>query len=137
MLNGWSVPVSMFLSLACATVVGAQTNSSIAGVVTDPSGAVLPGTTVEVASPALIEKVRTALTDGTGQYKIVELVPGTYVVSFTLPGFASVKREGIILTTGFTATVSVEMRVGDVSETLTVSGQSPVVDTQNVVQQRV
>src|SRR6058998_2263734 len=70
-------------------------SGSIAGVVTDASGAVLPGVTVEATSPALIEKVRTVVTDAQGQYKIVELRPGTYAVTFTLPGFSRVRREGV------------------------------------------
>ena len=93
--------------------------------------------TVEASSPALIEKVRTASTDASGQYKIIELPPGVYTVAFGLTGFASVRREGIELTTGFTAPVNVEMRVGSIEETVTVSGQSPIVDTQNVRQQAV
>src|SRR5439155_17411713 len=111
--------------------VWAQTAASgaIAGVVRDTTGAVLPGVTVEAASPALIEKVRTVVTDGQGQYKIVELRPGTYSVTFTLTGFSTVKREGLELSTGFTATVNAELRVGGVAETLTVTTASPVVDT--------
>ena len=106
-------------------------SSGIAGVVKDATGAVLPGVTVEAASPALIEKVRTVVSDGEGQYKIVSLSPGTYSVTFTLPGFGSVKREGIDLASNFTATINAELRVGDIAETVTVSGQSPVVDIQN------
>jgi len=98
---------------------------------------VLPGVTVEAASPALIEKVRTAVTDDQGQYKIVDLRPGSYTVTFTLVGFSTVKREGIELTTGFTATANAELRVGSLQETITVTGASPVVDTQNVRQQNV
>jgi len=109
----------------------------IAGLVKDPSGAVLPGVTVEAASPALIEKVRTVATDGQGLYNIVDLRPGVYVVTFTLPGFSTVKREGIELTASFTATVNVTMRVGGVEETITVTGEAPTVDIQNVVQQKV
>ncbi len=107
---------------------------SIAGIVKDTTGAVLPGVTVEAASPALIEKTRTAITDGQGAYKIIDLRPGTYSVTFTLTGFSTVKREGIELTTSFTANVSAEMRVGTVQETVTVTGESPIVDVQNVVQ---
>jgi carboxypeptidase family protein len=114
----------------------AQT-SGIAGVVKDTSGAVMPGVTVEASSPALIEQVRTVTTDAQGQYKIVDLRPGTYTVTFTLPGFATVKREGIELEATFVATVSVELRVGALEETVTVSGASPVVDTQNVVRRQV
>ncbi len=103
----------------------------IAGTVRDSSGAVLPGVTVEAASPALIEKVRSAVTDGTGQYRVEDLRPGSYTVTFTLQGFNTLKREGIELTGSFTATVSAELRVGSVSETVTVTGESPIVDVQS------
>jgi hypothetical protein len=115
----------------------AQDTSGIAGVVKDASGAVLPGVSVEAASPALIERVRTVVTDGLGQYKIISLRPGVYTVTFTLPGFSTVKREGLELTASFTATVNADMRVGALEETVTVSGTSPTVDVQNVVQARV
>src|SRR4029077_15952592 len=107
---------------------------SIAGSVKDTTGAVLPGVIVEAASPALIEKVRTAVTDGQGAYKIVDLRPGIYSVTFTLTGFSTVRREGIELTTSFTANVGAEMKVGTVQETVTVTGESPIVDVQNVMQ---
>src|SRR5688572_25665734 len=132
----------LFILLSAAvlllpTSIFAQSNSDIAGVVKDSSGAVLPGVTVEAASPALIEKVRAVVTDGSGQYKIVALRPGIYTVTFTLPGFSSVRREGIELTASFTATVNADLRVGTVEETITVTGETPTVDLQNVVQQRV
>ncbi|MBM3772005.1 MAG: carboxypeptidase regulatory-like domain-containing protein [Acidimicrobiia bacterium] len=120
-----------------AGIAHAQESGSIAGSVRDSTGAVLPGVTVEAASSALIEKVRSVVTDDTGQYRIVDLRPGTYSVTFTLPGFASVRRDGVQLTAGFTANVVAELRVGDVTETITVSGLSPLVDVQNVNQQRV
>ncbi len=104
---------------------------SIAGVVRDTSGAVLPGVTVEASSPALIEKSRSVVSDGQGRYTIVDLRPGTYSVAFTLPGFATVRREGIELTSGFTANVSADMKVGTIEETVTVTGESPIVDTQS------
>ena len=85
----------------------------------------LPGVTVEAASPALIEKTRSTVTDGTGQYRLVDLRPGVYTVTVTLPGFSTVKRDGIELTVGFTATVNAEMRVGSVEETVTVTGATP------------
>ena len=110
---------------------------SITGVVRDTSGAVLPGVTVEAASPVLIEKVRSVTTDGSGQYRIVDLRPGSYDVTFALPGFSSVKREAIQITGSFTATVNAEMRVGSVEETITVTGETPTVDVQSVAQQRV
>src|SRR5262245_61012660 len=105
----------------------AQQASGIAGLVRDTSGAVLPGVTVEASSPALIEKVRTVVTDGEGRYNIVDLRPGAYVVTFTLPGFATFRRDGIVLTSGFTATVNAELSVGTLDETISVSGASPMV----------
>jgi hypothetical protein len=113
----------------------AQVQATIAGTIKDTSGAVLPGVTVEVSSPALIEKTRTAVSDGTGQYRIVDLRPGTYAVTFTLTGFQTIKREGIELSGSFTATVNAEMRVGGVEETITVSGETPIVDVQSTRRQ--
>src|SRR5215469_91942 len=126
-------------SLACLVLVpsAAFAQASIAGVAKDASGAVLPGVTVEAASPVLIEKVRSVVTDGTGQYKNVDLRPGTYSVTFTLTGFTTFKREGIQLQGDFTATIDADLRVGAVAETVTVSGASPIVDVQSAVQQRV
>jgi hypothetical protein len=138
-----SVTRSAWLSLSFLTLVvlllpaAARAQGSIAGVVRDSSMAVLPGVTVDAASPALIERVRSAVTDSTGQYKIVDLRPGTYTVTFALTGFNSVKREGIELTGSFTATVNAELRVGAVTETITVTAESPIVDIQSVSQQRV
>jgi hypothetical protein len=111
--------------------------SGFAGVVKDTTGAVLPGVTVEAARPVLIEKVRTVVTDGEGLYNIVDLRPGAYSVTFTLPGFSTVRREGVELPASFTATVNAEMRVGTVEETITVSGAAPTVDVHNVLQQKV
>ena len=125
---------------ACLVLPGlalGQTAAGIAGVVRDTSGAVLPGVTVEAASPALIEKVRNVVTDTAGQYRILELRPGTYSVSFSLPGFNVVKREGLDLTSGFTATVNADLPLGSVNETITVSGAAPVVDVQNTQTQSV
>ena len=122
--------------LVCAGVAVpcfAQTGT-IAGSVKDTSGAVMPGVTVEAASPALIEKVRSVITDSQGEYKLVDLRAGVYAVTFTLTGFSSVKREGLELTSGMTANVSVELRVGSLTETVTVSGQSLLVDVQNTTQ---
>jgi len=113
----------------------AYAQASIAGVARDSSGAVLPGVTVEAASPALIEKVRSVTTDGTGQFKIVDLRPGTYSVTFMLPGFNTFKRDGIELAGTFTATVNADMRVGALEETVTVTGEASVVDVQSVTQQ--
>src|SRR5438270_8538190 len=110
------VGVLIFLA-AIPVVVFAQASgaSGLAGVVKDATGAVLPGVTVEAASPALIEKVRSVVSDSQGQYKIIELRPGTYSVTFTLPGFSTVKREGLELPTGFTATVDAELKVGSLA----------------------
>ena len=129
----------ILFAIACLVLVpaAAYAQASIAGVVRDTSGAVLPGVTVEAASPALIEKVRSVVTDGTGQYKVVDLRPGTYSVTFTLPGFNTFKRDGIELAGTFTATVNAEMRVGSLEETITVTGDTPIVDIQSVTQQRV
>jgi hypothetical protein len=110
---------------------------SIAGVVKDASGAVLPGVTVEAASPALIEKVRTVVSDSGGQYRIIDLRPGTYTVTFTLTGFNTFKRDGIELTGNFTATVDADLRVGAIEETVTVTGESPIVDVSSATRQRV
>ena len=109
----------------------AYAQAAITGVVKDASGAVLPGVTVEAASPVLIEKVRSVVTDDTGQYRIVDLRPGTYTVTFTLPGFSTVKREGIELTGTFVATVNADMKVGALEETITVTGETPIVDVQS------
>jgi hypothetical protein len=123
------------LALLIPSAVFAQ--STIAGVVKDSSGGVLPGVTVEAASPALIEKTRSAVTDSAGQYRIENLRPGTYSVTFTLSGFSTQKREGVELTSFFTATVNADLKVGAVSETITVTGETPVVDVQNAQRQTV
>ena len=133
----WKSAVPLTFMLLLSAVAGAQQDSGIAGLVTDTTGGVLPGVTVEVSSPALIEGVRTAVTDGQGRYNTIGLLPGTYVVTFSLPGFNTIRREGIELTSGFTAPVSVQMPVGGLEETVTVTGASPLVDVQNVRQQAV
>jgi hypothetical protein len=111
--------------------LAARAQGSIAGSAKDPSGAVLPGVTVEASSDALIEKVRTAVTDSSGNYRIVDLPPGTYSVTFTLTGFKTVRREGIVIQGMFAAPVSEQMQVGSLEETITVSGASPTVDVSN------
>ena len=115
----------------------AQQRASIVGVVQDSTGAVLPGVTVEASSPDLIEQVRTAITDGNGRYSIIDLRPGTYAVTITLPGFRSVKRAGIVLEGAFAAQVNGTLQVGQVEETVTVTGASPIVDTQSTQNQAV
>jgi hypothetical protein len=121
------------LFLLAPSVAFAQ--ATITGVVKDASGAVLPGVTVEAASPDLIEKVRTATTDGEGQYRIVNLRGGTYSLTFTLPGFSTVRREDIKLEGAFVATINAEMKVGALQETVVVTGESPIVDVQSVSRQ--
>jgi Carboxypeptidase regulatory-like domain len=115
--------------------VAAFAQASMTGVIKDSSGAVLPGVTVEASSPTLIEKVRSVITDSTGQYRIVDLRPGTYALTASLTGFSTFRREGIELTGSITVTVPIEMRVGALQETITVTGESPVVDVQSVRRQ--
>src|SRR5687767_7326583 len=134
----WRALLALCGALSLPGAVWAQGGSgSIAGNVKDTTGGALPGVNVEVASPALIEKVRTTVTDGQGNYKITELRPGTYSVTFQLSGFSSVKREGIELSAGFTAPVNGELKVGSMEETITVTGAAPVVDVQSVRTQSV
>ncbi len=111
--------------------------ASITGIVKDTSGAVLPGVTVEAASPALIEKTRATVTDGSGAYQIINLQPGTYTVTFTLPGFNTFVRDQIELSGSFVATVNADMRVGALAETITVTGQTPLVDVRSSAVQKV
>lgn len=115
----------------------AYAQSSLAGTAKDSSGAVLPGVTVEAASPVLIEKTRSAITDGTGQYRILDLLPGTYTVTFTLSGFAVVSRQAVQLEGAGVTTINADMRVGQVSETVTVTGETPVVDVQTSTRRQV
>src|SRR5262245_4756792 len=110
------VGLCALLLLPAIAAAQSSTTGAIAGVVRDTTGGVLPGVTVEVTSPALIEKARTAVTDENGLYKIVDLRPGTYSTTFSLSGFGTFKREGISVTTGFTANVSVDMSLGGLSE---------------------
>jgi carboxypeptidase family protein len=131
-LVGWAVGTVL------PAVASAQIQTGIiSGVVRDPSGAVLPGVTVEASSPALIEKVRSAVTDGEGVYRVINLTPGVYTVTFTLPGFSTAVREGLNLSAGVTLPINADMRVGAIEETITVSGQTPLVDVQNTTQHRV
>ena len=121
----------LFIAIAAALWPAmAAAQSQFTGLVTDESGGTLPGVSVEVSSPVLIEKVRTAVTDGTGRYTVVDLRPGTYRLSFTLPGFATSIRDAVELPTNFVATINVEMKVGSLEESITVSGETPTVDTQ-------
>ena len=119
-------------ALLLSPIAASAQTGTIAGTVKDASGAVLTSVTVEVASPALIEKTRSATTDGAGQYKIIQLRPGIYSVSFTAPGFSSVKRDNVELTSDFTATVNADLKIGLVEETITVVAASPIVDVQSI-----
>jgi hypothetical protein len=132
-----TIVVVAFAAVLIGPALAFAQNGAIAGVVRDPSGAVLPGVTVEASSPALIEKTRTASTDGEGQYKILDLRPGIYKVTFTLSGFKTVVRDQLVLDAGATLNVPAEMAVGSLEETVTVSGLTPLVDIQNVQQLRV
>lgn len=128
--------LALFAVVAVVAVpIAAYAQASIAGVVKDASGGVLPGVTVEAASPVLIEKARSVVTDSAGQYKIIDLRPGTYTVTFTLTGFSAVKRDGVELTGTFVATINADLKVGAVAETITVSGETPIVDLQSTTRQ--
>jgi hypothetical protein len=133
MRNPRSWAVSLLLTLLIPVAAFAQ--STITGVVTDTSGAVLPGVTVEAASDALIEKVRVDVSDSSGQYRILDLRPGTYRVSFKLPGFNTFVRDGLVVPADFVSTVNAELRVGTLEETVTVTGESPIVDVQSTRRQ--
>ena len=133
----WARPGVLFAALVLLWPTAAHAQASLAGVVKDASGGVLPGVTVEAASSALIEKVRSVVTDDTGQYRIVDLRPGSYSVTFTLTGFSTVKREGLELAGSGTITVNADLKVGTLAETITVTGETPVVDVQNAARQAV
>src|SRR5262245_66330216 len=125
-LRGCVLFVSIWILPAAAIA-----QATLAGAVRDPSAAVLPGVTVEAASPVLIEKTRTAITDATGQYRIESLQPGSYTVTFTLSGFSTLKRNDVVLSGTGVIKIDGEMKVGGVSETITVTGETPVVDVQS------
>ncbi|PYS36828.1 MAG: hypothetical protein DMG14_23395, partial [Acidobacteria bacterium] len=125
-----SVAIAIFASWMSLTALTPEcfAQSAFTGTVKDQSGAVLPGVTVEASSPVLIERLRSVVSDERGAYKIIDLRPGTYTITFSLPGFRTVKRE-VELPSNFTATINAEMTVGAVEETVTVAAESPVVDT--------
>ena len=131
--NGFFVGLAWLVLLPA----GAHAQSSITGIVKDTTGAIVPGVTVEASSPALIEKSRAVVTDTAGEYKIVELRPGTYTLTFTLDGFTTVKREGLELPSNFTMTINADLKVGSLEETVTVSSASPVVDVQTATKAQV
>src|SRR5215470_15690827 len=117
--------------------VMAHAQASIVGTVKDATGAVIPGVSVEASSPVLIEKTRSVVTNESGQYSIESLRPGTYSVTFSLPGFSTIKRENIELAGTFIATVNADLKVGGVSETVTVAEEAPIVDTTSTRDQEV
>ena len=124
--------ILVVFAVAAPSITSAQSGqSAISGVVRDSTGAVLPGVTVEASSPALIEKSRSAVTDEAGQYRVVDLRPGTYRVTFTLQGFTTLIRDGIVLESNFVAPVNVDMAVGGVEQAIIVTGESPIVDVQS------
>jgi hypothetical protein len=132
------IQVVIIVALGCLLLPSvARAQSAFTGVVKDTSGAVLPGVTVEVSSPVLIEKTRSVVTDENGGYRLVDLRPGVYTVTFTLPGFATVKRENVELESNFVMTLNSDMKVGALEETVTVSGSSPVVDVQTTTKSQV
>ena len=125
---------NVFLALAAVLLLPALAfaQGTLTGTVRDASGGVLPGVSVEAASPAIQGTDRTVVTDSAGVYRIIELPPGTYSLSFSLPGFSSVKRDGLILSGSAVLTIPIDLRVGAIEETVTVTGESPVVDVQTV-----
>lgn len=129
--------VGVALGVLLTTAAAHAQSSGIAGIVRDSSGAVLPGVTVEASSPALIEKTRTVFTDAQGRYNIIDLRPGTYRVVFSLTGFNSVRRDEVVLSAAFTANINADMKVGALEETITVTGETPIVDTQNVIKRQI
>src|SRR3982751_4905935 len=120
--------IAVVFALLVVAPAAAFAQATITGTVKDTSGAVLPGAIVEASSPALIEKVRSATTDTAGLYRIVDLRPGTYTVTVTLPGFSTIKRDDIVVIGSATLTLPFELSVGALQETVTVTGASPVVD---------
>src|SRR5580765_7245595 len=134
MRKALALSILVVLLLGIPSAVHAQALGTIAGVVKDASDAVLPGVVVEASSPALIEKTRAVTTDGRGQFTIVNLPPGPYNVTFSLTGFAPVNRQGIDVSIGITTNLTISMKVGNVAESITVSGETPVVDLQSSAQ---
>ena len=138
--SGFSRAVTVAVLLLCLSASALAQGSggaTVTGVIKDSSGAVLPGVTVEASSPALIEKTRSAVSDTSGQYRIIELRPGIYTVTYTLPGFTTLRREGIELTTNFTASLNVDLKVGTVAETVTVTGETPIIDVKGVTREQI
>src|SRR5688572_27134354 len=132
-----AITAALFLTAAVLLPTLASAQGTLTGTVRDQSGAILPGVTVEASSPALIEKVRSAVTDSAGQYRIPGLNPGTYTLTFRLQGFTTVRQEGIELSGTTTLTIPADMRVGTLAETITVTGETPVIDVQTAQRETV
>src|SRR5688500_15106184 len=127
-----AIPVTLILLVGSLLFpLAAHAQATLAGTVRDTSGAVLPGVTVEAASPALIEKVRLAVTDSSGQYRITELPPGSYALTFSPSGFSASRREGVTVSGSGVIPINADLRVGTLQETITVTGEAPLVDTQS------
>ena len=123
--------ILLAFSLLVLLPASAFAQSAFSGLVRDTSGAVMPGVTVEASSPVLIERTRSTVTDDTGRYTITDLRPGTYKLTFTLAGFSTLVRDGVELAGNTTSPINAELKVGALEESVTVSGQSPLVDVQN------
>ena len=128
MVRSVQLGIFAFVGLVCLPIA-AFAQSQFTGQVRDESGAILPGVTVEAASPVLIEKTKSAVTDDQGRYTIVDLRPGIYTVTFTLTGFTTVAREGVELPSNFVATINADMAIGGLEESVLVTSEAPAVDT--------
>ena len=126
------------VTLACALFVPSawaqQTLSGLSGVVKDAAGMPVAGATVEAASPALIERVRSVVTDGSGQYKITDLQPGVYAVTVKAPGFSTLTQTGVELPAAFVGTVNADLKPGNPNEVVTVTATVTLVDTRSTQQ---
>src|SRR5688572_25153975 len=122
--------VILLMTIGVLAVPALTSAQSIAGLVRDESGALLPGVTVEATSPVLIERARVAVTDSRGQYQIIDLRPGVYVISFSLTGFTTVRRQTVEVSGSGVTTVNADLRVGSLQETVTVTSDTPIVDVQ-------
>ena len=119
------------LFLLASPAKAQATMAGVVGVVADSSGAVLPGVSVTATGPALLVPQVNTVTNERGEYRLSPLPIGTYTITYELPGFQTVKREGVRLAVGFVATLDQAMSIGTVAETVTVSGASPLVDVTN------
>jgi hypothetical protein len=128
-------PLIVVFLLVAAAPGSAFAQAAVAGTVKDPSGGAIPGVLVEAASPSLIEKGRSTVTDGTGRYRIENLRPGTYTVRFSLDGWRSFQREGVELTGTFTAIVDTTLTIGPLQEVISVTGGVSVVDSRTAERQ--